>query len=114
MTNGRTGKSGAGLDPRKKWRNTQSGRLQVDHHRRSCGECCDDQTVETSGRVEDETGSQSDMTDGQSLQPLEDPRHRWKIHWQKHSELRGKEGDRILKRRTSKPDEDPEKMSRHL
>ena len=38
----------------------------------------------TSGRVEDETGSQSVMTDGQSLQPLVD---RQKILWQNFSEV---------------------------
>ena len=118
VTYGRTWKSGAGLDPRKKWRNTQSGRPEVDQHRRCCpGECCDDQTVETSGEMEDETCARSALTNGQSLQPLVDHRPRWRKRWQKHTELQGKEVDiiqRILKQRTLEPDEDPEKMSRHL
>ena len=78
------------------------------------GECCDDQTVETSGEMEDETCARSDMTNGQSLQPSVDHRPRWRKRWQKHTELQGKEVDRILKQRTLEPDEDPVKMSRHL
>ena len=70
--------------------------------------------TETSSQLDDVVDVQSDLTDGQSLQPLMDHRPRWKIHWQKHSELQSREVDRILKQRTLEPDEDPEKMSRHL
>ena len=70
--------------------------------------------TETSGQVENAMDVQRGMTDGQSIRPLVDHRPPWKIHWQKHSELQGKEVERILKQRTLEPDEDPEKMSCHL
>ena len=53
--------------------------------------------TETSGQVENVMDVQRGMTNGQSLQPLVDHRPRWKIRWQKHTELQGKEVDRILK-----------------
>ena len=115
MTNCRTGKSGAGLDPRKKrrkniasdWRWTNTGEavlVKVETTRQT----------ETSNQLDDVVDVQSDLTDGQSLQLLVDHRPRWKIHWQKHSELQSWEVDRILKQRTLEPDEDPETLSRHL
>ena len=66
--------------------------------------------TETSSQFDDKTDVQSDLTDGQSLQPLVGHRPRRK----KHSELQSREVDRILKQRTLEPDEDPETLSRHL
>ena len=100
---GRSGETPS-LDDRR-WTNTGEAVLVKVETTRQTG---------TSGEMEDETCARSALTNGQSLQPLVDHRPRWRKRWQKHTELQGKEVERILKQRTLEPDEDPEKMSRHL